>query len=248
MTVSQIPQIAFGYLMPSVIIPKFGINACFLVLAAGAGVSMLCAATIVDRVDGHPDAKHGQLKLTAPLAVFVLGVLLQNFCMGSVWGYIEQLAHQRRFDPDMVGIAVGGGLASMGIGSSLAAWVADRVSSLKMLIASSLVQVACTLSIILATSPVTFIAPLYVMCLFWTSVVPFTIGESVALDPTRRVALLNPALNLTGQAVGPLLVSFFVEEGNVLDVYRISVVLFAMATVAFMVVRALTGRASRAHV
>jgi hypothetical protein len=69
----------------------------------------------------------------------------------------------------------------------------------------------------------------------------------VALDPTRRLALLNPALNLTGQAVGPLLVSFFVEEGNVLDVYWISVVLFGMATTAFMVVRALTGRASRAH-
>jgi hypothetical protein len=77
---------------------------------------------------------------------------------------------------------------------------------------------------------------LFVVGVFWTSVIAFAIGESVALDPTRRVALLNTPLNLVGQGIGPLLVSFAVEEGNVLNVYWISAGLFAVTTVLFMIV------------
>jgi MFS family permease len=169
----------------------------------------------------------------------VLGVLLQNVSIGSVWGYVELLAHQRRFDPNIIGIAVGGALAAMGMGTSIAAWIADRVSAIKMLILCALVQTVCTALLAVAVAPVAFLAPLLVVSLFWTSVIPFTIGEYVALDTTRRVALLSTPVNLIGQGLGPLLVSFFVAEGDVLNVYRISIVLFAAATVAFMMVPAL---------
>ena len=243
MVVSQIPQIALGYLMPSVIIPQFGVDACFGILAAAGVASLLCAFAIGDRADGPADLVHGPMKLTAPLWIFIVAVFVQNFCMGSVWGYVEQLAHQRHFPPEWVGVAIGGALGAMGVGALSAALLADRLTPIKVLILSGLVQATCTIWLLQAMTPLAFICALCTLSLFWTSVVPFAVGVYVELDATRRVAMLNTPINLVGQGVGPLVVSFFVAEGNVVNVYWISAVFFTLAAVLFIGVLISAGRA-----
>jgi hypothetical protein len=48
----------------------------------------------------------------------------------------------------------------------------------------------------------------------WLFLLPFLTPLAIEVDPTRRTALLGPAANLIGAALGPLAASLLVGESN----------------------------------
>jgi hypothetical protein len=213
---STIPQVIAAYLLPVLIIPRFGLNAGFGLLAALALLAAGCASRLVDHVKYHaPQGGLPPIRWSPALVAFMGAVLLQNAGIGAAWNYVERLAHQHGLPPAVAGAAIAGSLAFQVAGALLAAWMGWRLVARAVLVSGALLQAGLVIVLAAVGTPLAFIAALSAFGLFWLALQPFQVAEIIALDPSRRVALLLTPLALTGISLGPLLVSFEVTSGDV---------------------------------
>jgi len=68
----------------------------------------------------------------------------------------------------------------------------------------------------------------------WMFLMPFHVSLAFHADPTGRVAMLIPAMQLLGSALGPLVASFVVTGDDAASVLIVSLS-FALAAVALLV-------------
>jgi hypothetical protein len=89
---STLPQILAAYLLPVLVIPRFGVTAGFYLLAAGVLLAALCAWTMVDAVEPLERPRQNTARTSLPLLLFAGAVVLQSGGIGAAWTYVERLA------------------------------------------------------------------------------------------------------------------------------------------------------------
>ncbi|TAJ71838.1 MAG: hypothetical protein EPO51_12005 [Phenylobacterium sp.] len=226
--ITTAPQIAAAYLLPALIIPRFGLNAGFALLAAGAVAAACAAPFLVDRVETHPEARVQGIVWSPALLLTLLGGLLQNAGIGAAWNYVERLGAQHGLAPAVIGAAIAGSLSLQFVGALLSAWLCWRLPARLMLTAGGLIQAGVVVAM-LSRSDAGYITAVCLFGLCWLALQPFLIRELIRLDPSRRVAMVMTPVALTGLSLGPLVVSFAVRAGDVRGGFVGAAVLLAAA-------------------
>lgn len=226
--ITTAPQIALAYLLPALVIPRFGLNAGFALLAASAVAAACAAPFLVDRVEVHPEAQAVGVAWSPALLLTLLGGLAQNAGIGAAWNYVERLGVQHGLAPTVIGAAIAGSLTLQFVGALLAAWLCWRLPARLMLAAGALVQAGVVIAM-LTHSDAGYIVAVCLFGLCWLALQPFLISELIALDPSRRVAMMMTPVALAGLSLGPLIVSFAVRAGDVRGGFIGAAVLLAAA-------------------
>ncbi|WP_156467159.1 MULTISPECIES: MFS transporter [unclassified Phenylobacterium] len=226
--ITTAPQIALAYLLPALVIPRFGLNAGFALLAASAIAAACAAPFVVDRVEVHPEAQAGGVAWSPALLLSLLGGLAQNAGIGAAWNYVERLGAQHGLAPSVIGAAIAGSLTLQFVGALLAAWLCWRLPARLILAVGALVQAGVVVAM-LAHSDAGYIAAVCLFGLCWLALQPFLISELIALDPSRRVAMVMTPVALAGLSLGPLVVSFAARPGDVRGSFVGAAVLLAAA-------------------
>lgn len=213
---SVVPQIALAYLIPVLLMPKFGVAAGFYVLAAGALVAALFAVTLVDKVGGLAHPERTGIPFSRSVLLFGSATVLQAGGLGAAWTYMERVASQHGFGPSVVGLAFSASLASQVAAAWLSAWLVAKTAKWPTLLMLVLAQAGFTALAIVTVLPTAFIAAVCIFASAACALQAFQMAGIVRLDTTRRAAVLILPMILFGNGLGPLIASFATTEVDVL--------------------------------
>jgi predicted MFS family arabinose efflux permease len=213
--VSAIPQVAASYLLPAMVMPRFGADSGFGLLCvmalAGIGVAFLLGNEIQDT----PPREVTKRVWTPAVLIGLLGVILQNAGNGAGWEYQARVGENLHFSGQVVGTAIAADLIFQIVGTFAVAWFAWRLPFRIVLLLSCLIQATILASMGRVHTPYAYISVCALFGMMWLGANPFQVSLLVDLDRTRQAALLLASLQLVGFGTGPLICSFFVRPGNV---------------------------------
>ena len=207
-------QASVAAVLATVVVPKVGWPGGFAALAVlSAAVALLAPALR----PGLATLTRSGSGLPPPSAATVLTfgiVLAQMGAIGSLWAYLDPLGREIGLTGTQVGTLISAVLVLQVMGGSTAAWVVRRLGAPAILSAASALLGSLALGL-------HFQPPVLVFCLLcgafgfvWMFLMPFQIRLALAADPAGRVAVLVPALQLLGSALGPLVTAVFVTDDN----------------------------------
>lgn len=213
--VSQtLAQASVAAILATVIVPNSGWQGGFAVLAVLSGTMALLAPALRPGLPTLTESGSGLPPRSAATILTFGVVLMQMGAIGSLWAYLDPLGRDIDLTGTQVGTLISAVLVLQVMGGSTAAWVVRRLGAPTVLMCGSVLQAILACGLYLRPA-----APLFcVLCgLFgfvWLFLMPFQIRLGLAADPAGRVAVLIPALQLLGSALGPLLTSLFVTDDN----------------------------------
>jgi predicted MFS family arabinose efflux permease len=243
LAVSTLPQAIMALFLPTWITPRFGADGGFYLLAlfalASAAAGLWLPRGSSEAAD-RPQAQRTAWSLWAVLGL--LAVLLQNAAIGGAWDYMDRLAAQNRFAPEISGAAVSGGLVVQVIGALAAAARGRRLAFRWALVIGSLCQAAVIAALAVARTPVGYVLPALFFGLFWLAMSPFQVRLLIAIDRSRTVAVLATAAALIGLSLGPSLSALGVRGADVTGAFWIGagLMLVAFCVYALLATRPLT--------
>jgi MFS transporter, DHA1 family, inner membrane transport protein len=237
--VSAIPQVAASYLLPAMVMPRFGADSGFGLLCvlavAGFGVAFLLG----NEIQEAPPREATTRVWTPAVLIGLLGVILQNAGNGAGWEYQARIGENLHFSGQVVGTAIAADLIFQIIGTFAVAWFAWRLPFRTVLLLSCMIQATILVAMGRVHAPYMYISVCAIFGMMWLGVNPFQVSLLVDLDKTRQAALLLASLQLVGFGTGPLICSFFVRPGNVEAAFwcaaglvMLSFVLYIVAIVA----------------
>lgn len=212
LTVQTQAQFAIAASLAAWVMPDWGANGGFVVLAVLCALAAAVALAMPNRfaalvadgtVSGMPSAR-GFVALGS--------VFLYMVCVIGVFVYTEPLSRQAGHELSVVGIAVSVSLAFQVLGGATAIWLAGKLRWLPTILVSSAVLAGCLLSFASLPSPNVFVITSALFGFFWLFVMPFLVPMVIEADPTRRAAVLVAGAELLGASLGPLLASFVVSD------------------------------------
>ena len=245
LALQTIPQAALAYALPVTILPRFGADAGFAILAALAAVCALSAFALTERHPPVPEAAVGGGHPWRPPVVGILvAITLQNAAIGGAWDYAERIAAQYRLAPDLVGAALAASLMFQVAGALVVAWCAWRLPFRIVTIAGPLCQ--ALVIFVIATVPSLYVPATAMFGLFWLALSPFQVRLLIDMEPTRQAVLIATAITLFGLSAGPFLASFGVASGDVRGAFWIAcgLMLAAAAVFAASILASLRARAA----
>lgn len=230
LTVQTLAQFVVVAALGSWILPKFGVNGGFAVLAALGAMAMFAGAAVPRGFAGLPVTDAGSHGPPTPRG---LAALAAAFCFNAailaIWIYIEPLSRQSGHPAGTAEFALALSLAAQVIGGLLATLLAGRIRWLPALLAS---QGAMTLLMLIFASTSDRDSFLVAAALFgglWMFAAPLLVPLAIEADPTRRSASLSSGAALLGCSAGPLLTSMIVTARNVRGAAIAGCVLMAAA-------------------
>ncbi len=248
LALSALPQAAMAYLLPVWIVPQYGANGGFTVLAVLSVISAGSCLFLVDRVPAPAPENTGASVWTGPIFLALAAVGLQNAAIGGAWDYMQLLADQHHFPPQMAGIAVSGGLIFQVCGAfAVAAW-GGRFSFRGALILGTLCQTGVIAALAVAQTPIFYVVPALTFGLFWLAMSPFQVRLLIDIDTTRSAALLLTAVSLVGLSIGPTISAIGVHGENVTGAFWIAAGLMAAAFALYALISIRAGRPGSAAV
>ncbi|MCD2172798.1 MFS transporter [Rhizobium sp. C4] len=174
--------------------------------------------------------------LTALLAIFCFYMFL-----GSLWAFLEPLGGEAGIAADVVGLMVSVSLFAQILGATTSTAIEARLPFRPVLAIASLLACAIALTISLHPQAVIFWCLAMAIGFIWLFVVPFQIRIAVDADASRGAALVVPAAQLFGAALGPAGASAFVETGSSVGVAYFAAA-SAVASFVFVILNGLTRR------
>jgi DHA1 family inner membrane transport protein len=230
---STLPQAIMAYLLPVWIVPHYGANGGFAVLACLSVLSAVCAVFLANgRSTPEPEASPAPI-WTSRIIFALAAVIMQYAATGGAWDYIQLLAEQHHFTSKIVGMAVSGGLLfQVGGTLAVAAW-GWRIPFKVALITGSLCQAVIIVLLAVANSPLVFIGPALTFGLFSWALYPFQVSMLIDLDKTRNAALILTAITLLGFSIGPALSAWGVRGANVTGAFWVAAGLMLGSTVLY---------------
>ena len=214
--VSQtLAQAALAAISAGAVVPRVGWQGGFMVLAAVSLLPCLAVAWLPAGV--APLAAQARAKFSwSVMAALPLAIaLLQMAAIGALWAYLEPLGKRAGFDAQAAQAVASGVLLMQVFGGISAFLFVRRMATVRTLIVGALVLGVIPLAIHrLPTGATTRFALLCGAFGFaWLFLMPFHISFAFRADPTGRVAMLIPAMQLLGSAFGPLVASLMLH-GN----------------------------------
>lgn len=100
--VSAMPQVAASYLLPAIVIPRFGADSGFGILAVLAIVGIAVAFLLGNEIQDAPPRKTSAQVWTPAVLIGLLGVILQNAGNGAGWEYQASVGENLHFSGQVV--------------------------------------------------------------------------------------------------------------------------------------------------
>jgi DHA1 family inner membrane transport protein len=209
-----------------------GANAGFLVLAVVCVASVVVAFLVPAEYDEIPK-QGGSIDgvLTARSILALLGILTFFMCIGAIWAFLEPLGGRHGIDSQTVAFMVSASLGAQVLGALAATWLQGRISYRAAILGCGVVTIAAAAVLGIGASLSMFWLAVLAIGFIWMFIIPFQIGQTVAADSSRSAALLVPAANLFGAALGPLAASIFVagDDASAVPVFSIGAVVVSLA-------------------
>ena len=198
------------------IIPTYGSTGGFLALAFVCLISLPFLRGLPQSygkvenmvVPGSP-AAHFLLPLLALLSIFCFYLFL-----GSLWAFVEPLGGQFGISASTIGLMVSLSLLSQLVGALIATWAERRINFRVALIASTIVAVVIASALTSGPGLILFWICILLTGFIWLFIVPYQIAIAVVADENRQAALLVPAAQLFGAALGPIGASLFLDGSD----------------------------------
>lgn len=211
--VQTLSQAGIAALLAMLIVPRFGWQGGFA-LVAGISLLVCLLARLLPqelkplRAEGAAGVSWSFTTLM-PLAI----AFLQMAAIGSLWAYLEPLGRVVGFDDQGAQTLISAVLTMQVLGGSLAIYVVRRLGARAMLTGGAMVLATLAYSIhqLAPGNLMSFSLLLMAFGFAWLFIMPFQIGLAFIVDPSGRVALLVPAMQLLGSAIGPLIASFTMQ-------------------------------------
>jgi DHA1 family inner membrane transport protein len=229
-----IPQALAALALPIFLIPRWGSNAAFVILAAlaliGVGLTPLLprlAAAPMEKIVG------GRWTWTGEVVCIMVATTLQTAGIGAAMEYLAQIATLHGFSQQMVGLANSGNLIFQVIGAFIVVGIAWRIRSAPALLTGVALQATMALSFPLMPTGAAYVALACAFGLFLLALGPFQVAWLIRIEPTRRVALLMTPITLIGWSIGPFIASFFVTARSSDPAFLVAACLFLAAGTAY---------------
>ena len=170
--VSAIPQVAASYLLPAMVMPRFGADSgfglLFVLATAGIGVAFLLGTEIQDA----PPRRSAAQVWTPAVLIGLLGVVLQNAGNGAGWEYQARVGQNLHFSGQVVGTAIAADLIFQIIGTFAVAWIAWRLPFRSVLLASCVIQAAILIAMSRVYGPYAYISICAIFGMMWLEYAP----------------------------------------------------------------------------
>lgn len=230
-----LPTVA-SYALSSFAIHQFGVNIGFGVLAIAAAAGAVAALAVTDRsTPPRPAAKSGASAKGLAVVLGVLAVFLQNAGVGAGFTYIVQIATQTAVPDGVVGLAMAGLQVAAVAGALVVGWGAWRLNYVAMLTLGCLLEAAVVIALAKVHSSTVYLVASCLFGLCWNGLLPYSLTLLIKFDPTRRLALLNTPVSLSGLAIGPFLASFVVGKSNVAPAFFLAAVIFVTSAALYVI-------------
>jgi DHA1 family inner membrane transport protein len=213
--VSQtLAQASVAAFLATIVVPQAGWPGGFAVLAMLSAAAALLAPALRPGLTTLTDSGSGLPPRSAATVLTFCVVLTQMGAIGSLWAYLDPLGREVGLTGTQVGTLISAVLVMQVLGGSTAAWVVRRLGAPAILSGASVVLGSLALSLNFQPSALLFCVVCGAFGFVWLFLMPFQIRLALSADPSGRVAVLVPALQLLGSALGPLVTSAFVTDDN----------------------------------
>jgi hypothetical protein len=211
--VQTIAQALLGMVLASAIIPRWGWQGAFVLLAALSALPCLMACLQPAGLAPLVETAVSGFRWCAATVLPLLVIFTQLAALGAFWAYLDPLGQAAGFSGQSAQALIAGVLVMQVAGGSAGSLAVRRVAVVPALVTASATLAASTL-VAHALPPGSQLG-FALACVFfgfaWLFMMPFHIGLAFRADPTGRLAGLVPAAQLLGSAFGPLVASFFVS-------------------------------------
>jgi hypothetical protein len=212
LSVQTLAQSVLAAILALVIIPKWGSAGGFGLLAAVSVAAFAAVPRLADdygplHASGTPtEAAPSRLQpITAVVTIFAFYLFV-----GAIWAYLEPLGGQSGIDAKTVGVIVSVSLLVQVIGAFAATVLEPHVRYPVVIggaaIAGFLISIGFAVGADLALFWLLSLATGFL----WLFTMPWQITMTLAADPGRKTALLVPAAQLFGAAIGPAAAAVFI--------------------------------------
>jgi MFS transporter, DHA1 family, inner membrane transport protein len=235
LTVSAGPQLLLAYLIPAVLVPRFGPNFGFEVLVGVGLSSALMALCVRERFAPQALQPLQRIAWTPTVVLALLATLVMAAAIGACWSYVGPLAAELGLDPRQTGVAVAASLVCQLLGSLVVVVVGWRLPFRAALLGGAVLQAVTVMWLLGAHQALDFSVALGIFGFVWQGGMPFAMDLIVAVDSSRATAPLVLPLNIMGLSVGPLAASYFVDH-SVVWAFRIGILGCFLAVIGYLLV------------
>ncbi len=233
LAVQTIPQAVAAYALPVTLIPAHGAAAGFALLSLLALSAAAMALGLPDRGAAAEAAAPAELLRSPAVLRALAAVALWSAAIGSAWSYVERVAVQQGYSPQIVGLAMSASLTSQVLGAFAVAWIGWRLPYRIALCVGALLQALLVIALAIARAPGAYVAAACAFGWLWLALGPFQVRLLIDVEKTRRAAMLLAAVTLSGFSAGPLISSFGVSQSDVSGAFFVSAALLVASAALF---------------
>lgn len=242
-----IPQALAALALPIYLMPKWGSDAAFVILAALALFGVLLVPFLPKAAPApakaEPSGAGGRAWVwSGEVVLMMAAITLQTAGIGACMEYLAQLATLHGFSPQVVGLATSGNLIVQVLGAFVVVGVAYRLPSSFALLFGIAAQTALAIAFPATPTGGAYVVVACLFGLFLLALGPFQVAWLIRIEPTRRVALLITPITLVGWSIGPFIASFFVSARSSDEAFWAAAALFLCAGACYVASMALGRR------
>lgn len=243
-TLQTLAQACIAVFLALWIVSRWGAAGGFGTMAIVSIASLGAVLLLPERYGALPrpvDQSTSGLWRPAPL-IALLAIFSFYMFLGALWAFLEPLGADAGITADIVGLMVSVSLVAQILGAMIATAIEARLPFRPVLAVAGVLAMLIALAISLHPPAFIFWALAMAIGFIWLFVVPFQIRMAVDADASRGAALVVPAAQLFGAALGPAGASAFVESGS-----SVGVAYFAAASAAASFVLVAVSALARPH-
>ena len=245
-TATTMVQMILAPILTSFVLPRFGANGGYVVLALASAPGLAFAFLVSPRYAPlvKPEGEGGLPPARGWLAL--LATLVFTACFGAVGVYTQPIAQQIGLSAEVAGMAISASLLGQVIGGSSAAALAGRVHYLPVFAVGACLFLGIWTVWAQPVPGWIFIASDGLAGFLYMLMLPFLVPMAIEADPSRRAAVLSGAAQVLAGAMGPLASSFVVSASNMHGALYLGGVLIVSGTMMMAGLHVLTLR-ERGH-
>ena len=229
-------QAALAAIFASLVIPRAGWHGGFVMLAAVSLLPCIAVAWLPARVAPLAEQTLDKFRWSVTAALPLAIALLQLAAIGAIWAYLEPLGKRAGFGAQAAQTLTAGVQLMQVLGGTTASVSVRLLGTVRTLVVGALALAAIPFAMhgLPPGATLRFALLCAAFGFVWMFLMPFHVSLAFHADPTGRVAMLIPAMQLLGSALGPLVASFVVTGDEAASVLIVSLS-FALAAVALLV-------------
>jgi len=217
LVVQTLAQAALAATYATLVVPRTGWQGGYLVLAVLTLVPCVAVAWLPPSVAPLRAKTDSRFRWSLATALPPVIVFLQMAAIGALWAYLEPLGKRAGFDPEGAQAVIAGVLVMQVLGGTSASFAVRRIGAVRVLTTAAILLGIITSAIHLlpfgASLPFSLLCATYGFA--WLFLMPFQVNLAFRVDPAGGVAMLIPAMQLLGTALGPFSASLLIRDGDV---------------------------------